>query len=151
MEKFNVLSTEKLLLIKKNKSQTELKILDAERLEVLIEFTKNYKPLSKIKSEKKDILEFLDIICKMDYNPDYKTKIRGLELTYFNSSIRKLANDGFRFKNAWLLSLFIILSFEIILYFILKQTFIFIPFLSILFASVQLYRDINAKKQNKLW
>ena len=106
-------------------------------------------PKSKIKKEEVMVLEYLNTLNDKDLN---KIETNGIVISserfLYTPVVNRFMKFGFRYKFAWLYTLLFVIMFDLFVYFIISK---FIPVFSIVFSIIQLYNEIVAYKQNKLW
>ena len=143
--------------IRATNSQTDLKKIKHVKLSILVESIELYRPRSKIREDKKGLIEYLKKFQKPIHTYSRKELLE-LRAQYVEPIIS--ANRyGFKPKFGWLGGLIFILPLDLVILGIINLILwvsnagfnLYVPFISIGFIISQAKSEIKAKKEGKLW
>lgn len=140
-------------LISKKFDDLSLKKIKLKQLLILRDFLYNYKPKSKIRSDRELFLNYIKLLSETDDIGKHNYKqISELEKNYIHPIVNKFSKDGFTIKGVWLTALFFLIPLELLLcYFFIKKFNLYFPLITVYFLSFLIRDENKAKKENKLW
>ncbi len=124
------------------------------QLLILIDDLKGYTPQSKIKKEKKLIIDYLHVLVHANYDDVTMKDIYTLEKKYIHPILSKLDRDGYGYtiKNSWILVFLVFFIIDAILIATkVSKWYFHIPIFAIISGTFFFIRENKAKKMGKLW
>ena len=138
--------------LKAKYSEHQLKKLEFDKVNQLVDDLENFKPRSQIRQSKMDLIKYLLYFTEKSNKNFDSLEVSKLQAKYILPTINNhMYERGYAAKWVWLWGLLFLLPVDIILWFFFGEYYFYLPIVSLPYTIKQIRDEIEAKKKNRLW